>query len=168
MTQNAASSSSMISLSIVSITWRVLVSSGSMFLAKNDATAILPRRRRRQHRCAGIERRDGHRGLTLQQPADDQVADAHQEANRGQPPHLVDAGGIVLRGHQVAGHGGGHTLDVLERLGQQLALRLQPAVARLAGDERLDLTGTCASATPLSRTIFRKKKSCAWMAVVPS
>ncbi|COW39364.1 Uncharacterised protein [Mycobacterium tuberculosis] len=27
---------------------------------------------------------------------------------------------------------------------------------------------TCANATPLSRTILRKKKSCAWMAVVPS
>ena len=40
--QNAASSSSMISLSIVSSTWRVLVNSGRKFFAKNDATAILP------------------------------------------------------------------------------------------------------------------------------
>ena len=32
----------MISLSIVSSTWRVLVNSGKKFFAKNDATAILP------------------------------------------------------------------------------------------------------------------------------
>src|SRR5882672_3515289 len=40
--QNAASSSSMISLSIASSTWRVLVNSGRKFFEKNDATAILP------------------------------------------------------------------------------------------------------------------------------
>gem|GEM_PF-3708795 len=40
--QNAASSSSMISLSMDSSTARVLVSSGRKFFAKNEATAILP------------------------------------------------------------------------------------------------------------------------------
>jgi hypothetical protein len=40
--QNAASSSSMMSLSIVSSTWRVLVNSGRKFFEKKDATAILP------------------------------------------------------------------------------------------------------------------------------
>lgn len=40
--QKDASSSSMVSLSMPSMTVRVLVSSGSMFLAKNDADAILP------------------------------------------------------------------------------------------------------------------------------
>lgn len=42
MDQKDASSSSMVSLSMDSRTARVLVSSGSMFLAKNDADAILP------------------------------------------------------------------------------------------------------------------------------
>lgn len=40
--QNAASSSSMMSLSRFSSTERVLVSNGRKFLVKNDATAILP------------------------------------------------------------------------------------------------------------------------------
>lgn len=40
--QKDASSSSMVSLSMDSTTVRTLVSSGSMFLAKNDADAILP------------------------------------------------------------------------------------------------------------------------------
>jgi hypothetical protein len=42
MDQKDASSSSMASLSTDSMTARTLVSSGSMFLAKNDADAILP------------------------------------------------------------------------------------------------------------------------------
>ena len=89
---------------------------------------------------AGVERLDGHRGLTLQQPAEDQVADAHQEAHRTQA-HLVQAGHILLRGHQVAGQRRRHRLDVGQRLGQQRALGLQPAVAGLAVDELLDLAG---------------------------
>ena len=41
---------------------------------------------------AGVELLDGHRGLLLQQPADDQVADAHQEAHRTEAD-LVELGG---------------------------------------------------------------------------
>ena len=82
-----------------------------------------------------VQRLDGHRGLTLQQPAEHQVADAHQEAHRTQA-HLVDAGLILLRGHQVAGQRRGHGLDVGQRGGEQLALTLEPAVARLVLDER--------------------------------
>ena len=44
---------------------------------------------------------------SLQQPADDQVADAHQEAHRTQAD-LVEARRVLLRGHQVAGQRGRH------------------------------------------------------------
>ena len=88
----------------------------------------------------GVERLDGDLGLPQQQPADDQVADGHQEAHRTEAD-LVELGRVLLRAHQVAGQRGGHGLDVLQRGRQQRTLGLQAAVARLGLDELLDLAG---------------------------
>ena len=90
--------------------------------------------------AAGVQCRDGGRRLTQQQPADDQVANAHQEAHRSQSD-FVDARGVFLRGHQVTGQRRRHALDVLEGLTQQGAFGLEASVAGLVGDELLDLAG---------------------------
>ena len=74
----------------------------------------------------------------MQQPADDQVADAHQEAHRTEAD-LVEVGRVLLRRHQVAGQRGGHRLHVLQRGRQQRPLGLQAAVAGFVADELLDL-----------------------------
>ena len=90
--------------------------------------------------AAGIECLDGRRRLTQQQPADHEVAHAHQEAHRPQA-HLVDALGVLLGGHQIAGQCCRHTLDVLKCLGQQRTLGLETSIAGLVLDELIDLAG---------------------------
>ena len=127
-----------------------------------------------------VLRRDGPGQLvqrdlcaSQQQPGADDVAEHHQQP-AGVEADLVDVADVAAVGgrvgaHQVVDHVPDDRLRVLERRGQQTSLDLEPAVAALGLDERLDLAARGGRGPrPWSLTILRKNRSWPWIAVVPS